>query len=253
VLEILDADHTFLNEVLARHYGIPGVAGPDWRRVDGVRAQARGGILGMAAILAKQSGASRTSPILRGNWLLEMLLGEKLPRPPRNVPQLPESELDTGGLTVRQITEKHRGVESCAKCHDRIDPFGFALEKFDAIGRRRHADLAGRPIDTQVELRDGTRFDDISGLREYLLTRRREEFLRQFCKKLLGYALGRSVQLSDHALLGEIEHRLADHDYRVQDAIQAIVQSPQFRLRRGLESPLEQQADHQTASMKEIP
>ena len=96
--------------------------------MDGVKAQGRGGVLGMAALLAKQSGASRTSPILRGNWLLESLLGEKLPKPPKGVPLLPESELDTGGLTMRQITEKHRSVESCAKCHDRIDPFGFALE-----------------------------------------------------------------------------------------------------------------------------
>ena len=253
VLDVLDADHTFLNEALAKLYGIPGVTGPDWRRVDGVKAQARGGILGMAAILAKQSGASRTSPILRGNWLLEMLLGEKLPKPPKNVPQLPESELDTGGLTVRQITEKHRSVESCAKCHNKIDPFGFALEKFDAIGRRRQADLAGRPIDTQVELKDGTKFADITGLREYLLTRRREEFLHHFYRKLLGYSLGRAVQLSDHPLLGEIETSQRSKGYPIQDAILTIVQSPQFRLRRGLGSPLEQHAAHQAETRKDTP
>jgi hypothetical protein len=207
----------------------------------------------MAAILAKQSGASRTSPVLRGNWLLEMLLGEKLPKPPKNVPQLPESELDTGGLTVRQITEKHRSVESCAKCHNKIDPFGFALEKFDAIGRRRQADLAGRPIDTQVELKDGTRFADITGLREYLLERRREEFLHHFYRKLLGYSLGRAVQLSDHPLLGEIEALQRSKGYHIQDAISTIVQSPQFRLRRGLGSPLEQHAAHQAETLKDTP
>ena len=146
VLEVLDADHTFLNEALARHYGIPGVTGPEWRRVDGVKAQARGGVLGLAAMLAKQSGASRTSPILRGNWLLEMLLGEKLPKPPKNVPQLPESEPDTGGLTVRQLVEKHRSVESCAKCHERIDPFGFALESLRR-DRPPPRDRPGRPAD----------------------------------------------------------------------------------------------------------
>lgn len=195
----------------------------------------------MSALLAKQSGASRTSPILRGNWLLEMLLGEKLPRPPKNVPQLPESELDTNGLTMRQITEKHRSAESCARCHDRIDPFGFALEAFDAIGRRRKTDLAGRPIDTSVKLKDGTTFADLAGLRDYLLSRRRDEFVRQFCRKLLGFSLGRSVQLSDSALLSELEQRLGEHDHRVQIAIKTIIVSPQFRLRRGLASPLEPQ------------
>jgi hypothetical protein len=233
LLEVLDADHTFLNEALARHYGIPGVAGPEWRQVEGVRRQARGGVLGMAALLSKQSGASRTSPILRGNWLLEMLLGEKLPKPPKNVPQLPESELDTGGLTMRQITEKHRSDESCARCHNRIDPFGFALEGFDAIGRRRGTDLGGRPIDTRVTLADGTSFADLDGLRGYLVQKRRDEFVHQFCKKLLGYALGRAVQLSDRPLLEAMEQGLAAEGYHVQVALRAVIQSPQFRLRRG--------------------
>ncbi|MFO0892948.1 MAG: DUF1592 domain-containing protein [Isosphaeraceae bacterium] len=236
LLEVLDTDHTFVNEALAKFYGIPGVAGAEWRRVDGVRKNARGGVLAMAALLSKQSGASRTSPILRGNWLLEMLLGEKLPKPPKNVPQLPDSELDTGGLTLRQITEKHRSIESCAKCHDRIDPFGFALEKFDAIGRRREADQAGRPIDTNVTLPDGSGFEDLAGLKDYLLRKRREEFVRQFCRKLLGYALGRSVQLSDRPLLESMEQTLAADGYHVQGALLAVVRSPQFRLRRALVS-----------------
>ena len=150
LLDVLDADRAFLNEALAKFYEIPGVVGPEWRRVDGVKARGRGGVLGMAALLAKQSGASRTSPVLRGNWLLETLLGEKLPKPPKNVPVLPESELDTDGLTIRQLTEKHRNIESCMKCHEKMDPFGFALEGFDAIGRRRATDLAGRPVDTSA-------------------------------------------------------------------------------------------------------
>jgi hypothetical protein len=234
LLEVLDTDHTFLNESLAKHYGISGVRGPHWRRVNGVKQQSRGGVLAMAALLSKQSGASRTSPILRGNWLLEMLLGDKLPRPPKNVPQLPESELDTGGLTLRQITEKHRRIESCAKCHDRIDPFGFALEGFDAIGRRRDTDLGGRPIDTHVTLPDGTSFTDLAGLRSYLVAQRREEFVRQFCRKLLGFSLGRSVELADKPLLGTMQERLAAADYHVQTALLVVIQSPQFRLRRGL-------------------
>lgn len=240
LLEVIDSDHTFLNEPLARHYGISGVSGQQWRRVERVKKQHRGGVLAMAALLSKQSGASRTSPILRGNWLLEMLLGQKLPRPPKNVPQLPASELDTGGLTMRQITEKHRSDQSCAKCHERIDPFGFALESFDAIGRRRSIDLGGRTIDTRVQLKDGTTFTDIDGLRDYLLSRRREEFVRHFCRKLLGYALNRSVGLSDQELLNVIHDRLSSSGYRMQDAILTIVRSPQFRLRRGMSSPLEQ-------------
>lgn len=239
ILETLDADHTFLDEDLARHYGIPGVTGPEWRRVEGVRAHGRGGAMGMAALLAKHSGASRTSPILRGNWLVETMLGEKLPKPPKNVPLLPESELDTDGLTMRELTEKHRVIESCAKCHERIDPYGFALEGFDAIGRRRQNDLAGRPIDTRAELKNGARFDGLPGLREYVLSERRDEFLRQFCRKLLGFALGRSVQLSDDPLLAEMQTRLAQNDYRVQTALLAVVESPQFNLRRGLNSPLD--------------
>ncbi len=241
LLDVLDADHTFVNEALAKHYGIPGVTGPDWRRVDGVKALGRGGILGMSTLLSKQAGASRTSPILRGNWLSEMLLGEKLPKPPKNVPLLPESELDTNGLTMRQVTEKHRAIESCSKCHDRIDPFGFALEAFDAIGRRRINDLAGRPIDTKVRLKDGTEFADISGLRDYVLSHRRDEFVKHFCRKLLGYSLGRSVQLSDEPLLAEIRAKLAANQYHIEAAIIAVVESPQFRLRRGLESPLDQE------------
>jgi Protein of unknown function (DUF1588)/Protein of unknown function (DUF1585) len=241
VLEVLDADHTFVNEALARHYGIPGVKGPEWRRVDGIKAAGRGGILGMATLLSKQSGASRTSPILRGNWFVEMLLGEKLPKPPKNVPQLPESELDTNGLTMRQITEKHRELASCAKCHDRIDPFGFALEGFDAIGRRRTNDLAGRPIDTSVQLKDGTRFADIRGLRDYVLIQRRKDFLRQFSRKLLGYALGRAAELSDEPLLEEIQRNLAANNYQIQSAIEIVIDSAQFRRHRGLASPLDQE------------
>ncbi len=233
ILEVLDADHTFVNAALAKHYGLPNVAGNDWRRVDGVKAQGRGGILGMATLLSKQSGASRTSPILRGNWLVETLLGEKLPKPPKNVPQLPESELDTNGLTMRQITEKHTQIESCAKCHDKIDAFGFALEGFDAIGRRRATDLGDRPIDTAVKLKDGTKFTDISGLRTYILEQRRDEYLHQFCKKLLGYSLGRAVQLSDGPLLQEMQSQLKAHDYKFSAALDTIVGSQQFRFQRG--------------------
>src|SRR5206468_3066594 len=147
-------DSTFLNGPLAEHYGIPGVSGDGWRRVDGVKAYGRGGILGLCTTLAKQSGASRTSPILRGNWVSEVLLGEKLPKPPKGVPQLPEDETATDGLTVRQLVTKHTSDPKCSGCHRKIDPFGFSLEGFDAIGRGRTVDLANRMIDTKTKLPD---------------------------------------------------------------------------------------------------
>ncbi len=233
ILDILDADHTFLNEKLASHYGIPGVAGEAFRRVEGVKLYRRGGILGLATTLAKQSGASRTSPILRGNWVSESLLGERLPRPPKDVPLLPESETEIAGLSVRQLVERHASDAACAKCHRRIDPYGFALENFDAIGRHRERDANGRPFDLRATVMDGTPIDGIDGLRTYLLTVRQETFVRQFCRKLLGYALGRGVQLSDEPLLDEIVATLQVNEYRFGAAVEMIVLSRQFREIRG--------------------
>ena len=238
LLSFFDADHTFLNERLARFYGIEGVEGVSWRRVEGIRRHGRGGILGLATTLARQSGASRTSPILRGNWVSEVLLGEKLPRPPQNVPQLPADETAIDGLTVRQLVARHTSDPQCSSCHQRIDPFGFALEGYDAIGRRRDSDLAGRPIDTRTRLPDGSEINGLAGLRDYLLEKRRDAILRQLCRKLLGYALGREVQLSDEPLLAEMQERLPRSGYRSSSLIDMIVQSPQFRRIRGRETPL---------------
>jgi hypothetical protein len=232
VASLLDADHTFLNETLARHYGIEGVNGETWQRVEHVRSQARGGILGLGATLAKQSGASRTSPILRGNWVSEVLLGEKLPRPPKDVPRLPEDEA-TETLTVRELVERHSQDPRCAGCHVRIDPYGFALEGYDPIGRARTHDLADRPIVTAAKTADGVSFDGIDGLRQYLLHQRRDAFFGQFCRKLLGYALGRGVQLSDTPLLQQIHTDLDAHGGRVSVAIESILRSRQFREIRG--------------------
>ncbi len=230
ILSLLDADYSFVNGPLAKHYGIKSKS-DNWHRVGGLRASGRGGILGFAATLAKQSGASRTSPILRGNWLTEVVLGEKMPRPPKGVPVLPEEA--PKGLTERQLIERHSSDATCAVCHQRMDPFGFALEGFDAIGRARSEDAAGLTIDTRTSLRDGTAVAGLDGLRSYLLTTRRDDFLRQFCRKLLGYALGRSVQLSDKPLLDTMLTQLKASDSRVSTAIALIVQSPQFREVRG--------------------
>ena len=201
ILSIFDADYTFLNGALAEHYGIPGVTGPEWRRVDGVKKYGRGGVLGFGATLAKQSGASRTSPILRGNWVAEVLLGDKLPRPPKDVPRLPEDEA-TDTLTVRQLVRRHSNDPRCSVCHVRIDGYGFALEGYDAIGRSRSKDLGGRPIETRTKVFDGTTVDDAQGLRDYLLTSKRATVVGQFNRKLLGYALGRGVILVGQAAAG---------------------------------------------------
>ncbi|MBI3415897.1 MAG: DUF1592 domain-containing protein [Verrucomicrobia bacterium] len=272
VLNILDADYTFLNADLAKHYGMeetfrrsrreetltktrdpkleprnnqtlvtstPTNNEDGWRRVDGVKQFARGGILAQATTLAKQSGASRTSPILRGNWLCEVLLGEKLPRPPKDVPRLPEDEA-TETLTVRQLTEKHSTDPKCYGCHRRIDAYGYSLEAYDAIGRFRERDLGGRPIDTHAKVMDGSEFDGLDGLRNYLLTQRRDAFLKQFCRKLLGYSLGRGVMLSDNPLISEMRDQLKKHDYHISAAIEAVVRSKQFREIRGKEMASEE-------------
>ena len=235
VTQILDADYAFLNDTLAKHYGIPGVNGPQWRRVEGVRKYGRGGILGLASVHAKQSGASRTSPVLRGNWVVETLLGEKLPRPPANVPAIPDEEGGADKRTTRQQTEKHVSDRSCAACHVRIDPFGFAFENFDAIGRFRVKEVSGLPVDTKAKLRDGTEFEGIDGLRTHLLTKKKDVIVRLFCQRLLGYSLGRATTLSDTSLIDEMVAELNRNEGRLSVAVQTIVRSPQFRMVRGSE------------------
>jgi len=219
VLSLLNADHTFVNASLAKHYALD-VQGDGWQRFEGIQSKGRGGILGFAATLAKQSGASRTSAILRGTWLSEVILGDKLPIPPKGVPILPEEA--PANLSERQLIERHSRDENCSGCHRRIDPFGFALEGFDAIGRPRKAD-------TKTVLPDGTSVDGLSDLRDYLVNKRGDDFLRQFCRKLLGYSLGRSVQLSDRPLI----ESMVRSDHRIGTLIDLIVRSPQFREMRG--------------------
>lgn len=240
VMGIVDADHTFLNESLAAHYRIPGVTGPEWRRVEGIKAHGRGGVLGMATMLAKHSGASRTSPILRGNWLVEVLLGDKLPKPPAGVPPLPETE-DQGDLTMRQITERHSADPNCFGCHARIDAYGYALEPFDAIGRLRSLDLGGRPIDATVTLPSGLVIEGPAGLRHHVAVDRQEEFLKSFCRKLLGYALGRGLKLSDQPLVARMVESLRQNDFRFTTALDLVLESPQFLRQRGLEATREEE------------
>ena len=234
ILSLIDADHVFVNPELAAHYQIPTTA-QAWQRIDNAREYGRGGVLALAATLSRQSGASRTSPILRGTWVSETLLGERLPKPPPNVPQLRDDERATETLSVRELISRHSADPACVKCHQKIDPYGFSLEHYDAIGRLRSRDTEGRVIETDARLPDGFELDGIESLRKYLLTERREDFVRQFCKKLLGYSLGRGVQLSDKPLLDQMIQDLERRDYRVFVAMEAIVSSKQFRMIRSRE------------------
>ena len=224
VAEVISADAVVINDILAKHYGIPGVTGPEWRRVENVSAYGRGGLLGFGAVLARTAAAARTSPVKRGAWVVEML-GERLPKVPPGVPPLPETPPE--GLSVREITERHRKDPACANCHVRIDPYGMTLEQFDALGRLRPAkDL--KPGDARATTGDGVEIDGFAGLRDYLAGPRREDLLRALARKLTGYALGRAVMLSDRKLVDELTKTMVDGG-RWSDVLLVIVNSEQFR------------------------
>ena len=224
VADIIAADAVVINDVLAQHYGIPGVTGPEWRRIEKVSAYGRGGLLGFGAMLAKQSASSRTSPVKRGAWVVQ-LVGERLPKVPPGVPPLPESPPD--GLSVREITERHRQDAACAGCHIRIDPYGMTLEQYDALGRLRPAkDL--KPGDAKATTRDGVEIDGLAGLRDYIAGPRREDLLRELAHKLTGYALGRTVQLSDRNLVDDLTKTMVDGGHW-SDVLLILVRSEQFR------------------------
>jgi hypothetical protein len=228
VRDIILADYTYLNERMAAYYGIPGVKGEDFQKVP-VSAWRRGGILGMASILTKTSYPQRTSPVLRGNWLLRSVLGTPTPPPPADVPKLDETSAKA--KTVRERLEAHRADKSCAVCHDRIDPLGFALEGFDPIGRFRETDEAGLQIDASGKLKDGTAFTGIDGLRQYLGTRQ-ADFDKLFCRKLVGFALGRALSPTDQPLFDTMCAQLDQSGGRFSAAVLAIAQSRQFQNRR---------------------
>jgi hypothetical protein len=224
IADVIAVDAVVVNDVLARHYGIPGVTGSEWRRVEKVSAYGRGGLLGFGAVLAKMAEASRTSPVKRGAWVVQML-GERLPKTPPGVPPLPETP--PAGLSVREITERHRKDPKCASCHVRIDPYGMTLEQFDALGRLRPAkDL--KPGDARATTRDGVEIEGFAGLRDYLAGPRRDDLLRAFAHKLTGYALGRAVQLSDRKLVEDLTTTMSAGD-RWSDVLLIIIRSEQFR------------------------
>ncbi len=228
VREIISADYTFLDERLAKFYGVPGVSGQAFRKVS-VGAEHRGGLLGMGSILTKTSRSHRTSPVLRGNWLLQSVLGTPVPTPPANVPKLQEH--GPKPATVREMLEQHRADKACASCHDRIDPLGFALENFDPIGRFRDKDEAGLPLDASGQVKSGATFTGIEGLRDYLKSQE-AQFTSQFARKLLGYSLGRQVLPTDKKLLASISQQVRTGDGNFSTAVLAIVNSRQFLNRR---------------------
>ncbi len=231
ITDVLFADYTFLNEELAKHYEIGNVHGPEMRKVAVSNGQ-RGGILGMGSFLTKYSAPLRTSPVRRGAWVYESVLGIHLPPPPPNIPMLSDDEKDESGMTVRQQLEEHRKNPACFSCHDRIDPPGIALERFDPIGRWRSTLTDGAPVDDQgLIVSSGRVIDGLDGLRGFL-KENEDKFMRQFCKKLAGYFLGRAVLVTDNPLLEEMEAALQASGNRPRAAILTVLHSRQFQYRR---------------------
>ncbi len=228
VADIIGGDYSFLNERLAKFYGLPGITGGEFREVK-LAQQHRGGLLGMGAILTKTSRPNRTSPVVRGDYLYQVVLGFSSPPPPPNVPKLPDSAVKPASL--REALMIHRTDKACAVCHDRIDPLGFALESFDPIGRFRIADEAGDKIDDTGELKDGTKFQGLDGLRQYL-KKNEANFTTQFSRKLLGYALGRQTLPSDKALIAQMQDTLKKNNGKFSAAVLTIINSRQFLNRR---------------------
>lgn len=230
LLELIDADYTFANEELAAIYGIDGVAGSEMQLV-ALADDTRGGVLGMGAILTATSHPLRTSPVLRGKWVLEQLLGDRVPPPPPNVPQLPEDERHFEGKTLREQLEAHRDNPDCSGCHSRMDPLGFGLENFDPIGRWR-MDQAGQPIDSAGELPSGEKFSGPAELKQVILSHK-DQFARNLSRKLLGYALGRSLTQYDQCVVDKCVEALQQNDYKPSAAFTEIALSYPFRHRFG--------------------
>jgi hypothetical protein len=229
VLELLNADYTFVNERLAQHYGIPNVYGPRFRRVT-LGDDARRGLLGQGSVLTVTSYATRTSPVLRGKWILTNILGTPPPAPPPNVPPLKDNAEGGKVLSVRERLEEHRKSPACASCHKIMDPLGFALENFDATGQWRSKSEDGAPIDASGVLLDGSKVDGPTTLRAALMSRP-EVFVSTLTEKLMTYALGRGVDYNDMPEIREIVAKAASDHYRFSDLVTGIVKSPEFRMK----------------------
>jgi hypothetical protein len=235
VTDLLDSKFTFINQRLGEHYGISNVYGSQFRRI-AVTDPNRGGLLGQGSILTVTSYPNRTSVVQRGKWILENLLGAPPPPPPPEVPNLKPHGEDGSLLTMRQQMEQHRSNAVCAACHSRMDPLGFALENYDGVGKWRTKD-AGHIIDASGKLPDGTQFDGMPGLKQLLLTSRREDFVQTVAERLLTYALGRGLETYDRPAVRRIVREASGHDANAPSPsfralIDAIVKSVPFQMRR---------------------
>jgi hypothetical protein len=228
VLDLLRANYTFVNERLAKHYGIPNVYGSRFRRIALDEGSWRGGLLRQGSVLTVTSYATRTSPVVRGKWVLDNILGVPPPPPPPNVPALKDNTVD-GRLSGRQRLAEHRSNAICAACHNLIDPVGLSLEKFDAVGRRRTIE-DGAPIDASGGLPDGSRFADVDGLEQALLARP-ELFVETVAEKLLIYASGRGVEYYDAPALRTIVREARAEDFRLSSIVLGVVRSKPFQMR----------------------
>jgi hypothetical protein len=252
VLDLVYGDDTFVNPVLAKHYGMADVlqsrsssSAPrdGWIHVTDARRYGRGGLLPMAAFLTRNAPGLRTSPVKRGYWVVRRLLGERIPPPPPTVPELPKDESATGALTLPQLLARHRADKNCAGCHRRFDAIGLVFEDFGPIGERRTRDLGGRPVETVATFPDGKERSGLTGLRAYLREKRERDFVDNLCKKLFSYALGRSLQLSDRKALDAMRTRLTSDGFAFGALVETIVTSPQFLTRRERDnSPLSTEA-----------
>jgi hypothetical protein len=231
VLDLMTANYTFVNERLAKHYGIPNVEGTYFRRITFPPDSPRGGLLGQGSILTLTSYATRTSPVLRGKWILENILSAPPPPPPPNVPPLKTEANDTGKpLTMRQAMVLHRANPVCASCHARMDPIGFAMDNFDAVGRWRDTD-AGQPIDASGVLPEGTKFSGVAELKKALL-RQPEQFVDTIAEKLLMYAIARNVQYYDRPAIRAIVRQAAASNYTFASLVLGVVKSAPFQMRK---------------------
>jgi hypothetical protein len=228
LIELIDSKYTFANARLAQLYGLEGVTGDGLQRVE-IADASRGGLLGMAAVHALTSYPVRTSPVLRGRWVLESLLGDKVPPPPPDVPALDEAAAETHGLSLRAQLEQHRLKAECAACHDKIDPLGFGLENFDVLGRWR-SELHGEPVDARGTLPSGEVYDGAAGLKQVLLARK-DKIIRHLARKLTGFAFGRELNKFDNCVIDDAMKALEANEWRTSVLIETIATSYPFQHR----------------------
>ncbi|HSP67705.1 MAG TPA: DUF1592 domain-containing protein, partial [Bryobacteraceae bacterium] len=229
VLDLIYGDYTFVNPVLAKYYGMPEPAGAEnsWARVDNAQRYGRGSLFTMAAFLTQNAPGLRTSPVKRGYWVVRRVLGETIPPPPPSVPELPKDEAAME-LPLRDMLAKHRENPACASCHARFDTFGLALENYGPVGERREKDLAGRPVDTDAVLPGGVHASGFADVQTYIRQHRENDYLDNLCRKLLSFALGRSLVISDDPLIERMRAQLEANAYRFSSLVESIVTSPQF-------------------------